>query len=242
VVEIKCPACGAEGRAKKEYIQTRLVCRKCLRVFHVTLSGKAVPGEPPVTGQTSNAGSYDAVAPDRTQKVDQWFDRASKRLFSPTSLILAVGLVLIAMATALFSNRRPETLHDRVAMAARAAVQRDLRTVRELAAAGTEIDVDSWYLSIRSKCDDLLQQLGSKKLAVETEVRQLDPAKERAEVVAHVSIEEDLQRKGINLPDASITVMPTGPTLSLPMAWNSEGWAGWRLDGKRTQELSKPRP
>ncbi|MGZ6057713.1 MAG: hypothetical protein ACXWOV_19350 [Isosphaeraceae bacterium] len=47
MLAIKCPACGAEGRASKEKIQTRLVCRKCLRVFHVTPSGKTVLGACP---------------------------------------------------------------------------------------------------------------------------------------------------------------------------------------------------
>ena len=53
MLAIKCPACGAEGRASKEKIQTRLVCRKCLRVFHVTPSGKTVLGEPPAPGRTA---------------------------------------------------------------------------------------------------------------------------------------------------------------------------------------------
>ena len=105
MIEITCPACGAEGRAPNHKILTRLVCRKCLKFFHVTPSGKAVLGEPPVTGQTSIAGSHATAAPDRAQKVDHWLDRASKRLFSPTSLILAVGLILVAVVAIFFSCR-----------------------------------------------------------------------------------------------------------------------------------------
>jgi len=120
--EIECPACGAAGRAPKQKIQTRLVCKKCLKVFYVTPSGKTVLGEPPATGQTATGVSPGRAQPDRTQKVDQWFDRASKRLFSPTSLILTVGLML-AVAAVYFSVWRPESLEYRVAQAARAAVQ-----------------------------------------------------------------------------------------------------------------------
>ena len=132
MLAIKCPACGAEGRAPKEKIQRRLVCRKCLRVFHVTPSGKTVLGEPPAPGQTSTAVSYAKAAPDPGEKVDQWFDRASKRFFLPTSLILTVGLILLAVAATLFTPRRPESLQDRVARAAKAAVEGDLQTIREL--------------------------------------------------------------------------------------------------------------
>jgi hypothetical protein len=243
MLAIKCPACGAEGRASKEKIQTRLVCRKCLKVFHVTPSGKTVLGAPPGTGQTSTAVSRRKAAPDPDRKVDQWFDRASKRFFSPTSLILTVGLILLAVAAALFTPRRPESLQDRVARAARAAVEGDLQTVRELAATGTAGGVITWYITIRPQCDGLLQRLGSRKLAVESEVKQ-DPAREWTDVVAHVSIieEEKLERRGNVLPDASIVVAPTGQPVSLLMAWNSEGRAGWRLEGNRTLELFKAQP
>jgi hypothetical protein len=85
--------------------------------------------------------------------------------------------------------------------------------------------------------------LGSRKLAVETEVKQQDPAQEWTEVVALVSIEEqELERRGNVLPDASIVMAPTGQPVSLPMAWKSEGRAGWRLDGNRTLELFKAQP
>ena len=245
MLAIKCPACGAEGRASKEKIQTRLVCRKCLRVFHVTPSGKTVLGEPPAPGQTATAVSRAKAAPDPGQKVDQWFDRASKRFFLPTSLILTVGLILLAVAATLFTPRRPESLQDRVARAAKAAVEGDLQTIRELAATGTAGGAVTWYITIRPQCDELLRRLGSRKLAVETEIKQQDPAQEWTDVVAHVSIEEkeELERRGNALPDASIMMAPTGQPVSLPMAWKSEGWwAGWQLDGNRTLELFKAQP
>src|SRR5271157_1653098 len=174
--EIECPACGAAGRAPKQKIQTRLVCRKCLKVFYVTPSGKTVLGEPPATGQTATAVSPGRAQPDRTQKVDQWFDRASKRFFLPTSLILTVGLILLAVAATLFTPRRPESLQDRVARVAKAAVEGDLQTIRELAATGTAGGAVTWCITIRPQCDELLKRLGSRKLAVETEVKQQDPA------------------------------------------------------------------
>ena len=87
MIEIQCPACGAAGRAPKDKIQTRLVCRKCLKIFHVTPTGKTVLGEPPVTGQSLIAGSHETTAIDSTQKVDQWFERTSKE----TVLALHLG-------------------------------------------------------------------------------------------------------------------------------------------------------
>jgi len=238
MIAIKCPACGAEGRAPNDKVLTRLVCKKCLRVFHVTPSGKSVLGEPPGTGQTSLAQSR--VAPDRTLEVDQWFARAWKRFSSPTSLILTAGLILLAVVAASFSSWRPESLQDRVARAARAAVQGDLKTIEELAATGTDTYMGPWYVSIRPQSDELLQRLGSSKLAVETEVKQQDSGQGGVEVIAWVSTSEDLERKGRALPDPTIVAASANPLpISLPMFWKYEGWGGWRLDLKRSLELSK---
>jgi len=92
MIEIKCPACGAEGRASKEKIQTRLVCRKCLRVFHVTPSGKTVLGEPPAPGQTSTAVSRAKAAPDPGQKVDRLNPPQATRLQPVVRRVSPVGL------------------------------------------------------------------------------------------------------------------------------------------------------
>ncbi len=159
MIGIKCPACGAEGRAPNDKILTRLICKKCLKIFHVTPSGKSVLGEPPGISQTSLAQSR-VAASDRTQKFDQWFERASKRFSSPTSLILAAGLILLAVVAATFSSWRPESLQDRVARAAKAAVQGDLKTIEELAATGTDTYMGPWYVSIRHQSDCAVGAIG----------------------------------------------------------------------------------
>lgn len=236
---IKCPACGAEGRAPKEKILTRLVCKRCLIVFHVTPSGRTVLGEPPATGQRSIAGAHED-APDNTQKVDQWFDRVSKSFFSPKSLIFTASLILLVGAVAFFFQG-PETLQFRAARAARAAVQGDPRTLRELAATGTVADVYEWYILIRPQCEELRQRLSSSKLEIDTEVKRQDSDQGWVEVIARVHTVENLERRGFGLPDQSIVTAVNSP-MYLTMVWKSEGWGGWRLDGKRTQELSQTAP
>jgi hypothetical protein len=56
------------------------------------------------------------------------------------------------------------------------------------------------------------------------------------DVVARVSSDESLDRKGGALPDPtlSLTSPASSQMLSLSMTWRSEGWSGWRLDGRRT--------
>src|SRR5271168_1001252 len=46
MIEMACPRCGAGGRVPRDKLKTRLVCKKCLQVFHLTAAGVAVIGEP----------------------------------------------------------------------------------------------------------------------------------------------------------------------------------------------------
>ncbi len=241
MAEIQCPACGAAGRAPKGKVQTRLICKKCLKVFHVAPSGRTVLGEPPAPGQTPTPGSPRTA--DRSQEVDRWFERITRIVLSPLSLFLVIGVILLAVLAALFAPRHQETLQECVARAAKATVEGDMQAIRELATAETVGDAVNWYIMLRPQCDNMLQHLGPRKLAVETEVKQQDLAERSVEVVAQVSMYEELERKGNALPDPSIVPVETGqPTLSLAMAWKMEGRGGWKLNGTRTMELWKPAP
>src|SRR5271163_69933 len=51
MIEMACPRCGAAGRVPNDRINVRLVCKKCLQVFHLKPGGVAVLGEPPVQKQ-----------------------------------------------------------------------------------------------------------------------------------------------------------------------------------------------
>jgi hypothetical protein len=183
------------------------------------------------------------AAPDRVQEVDQWFDRVSRTFFSPMSLLIAMGLILLAAATAFLSLRRSETLQDRVTRVAEAVVHGDLQTIRSLASTATTEDAVKWYDSVRTQCDGLRQHLSSHKLVVEVEVKRQDAEQESADVVARMDSKETLERKAGALPDPFITITtPIRQTVSLPMAWKSERWGGWRLDGKRTLEVTSVVP
>lgn len=238
MIEMNCPACGAEGRVPSEKVNTRLVCRKCLKVFHLTPSGRAVLGEPG-PDPAAAAHSKDSAL-DPTLEVDQWLDRLAKRLTSPATLAIAAGLILLLAILSFTSLRKSETLEDRVSKVATAAFQGDLQTIRELAATGTSEDAVKWYGAIRTQCDEFRQKLGSRRLKVDVTIKHQDSEQAPAEVVAVLDSDDQLERRGSSLPDPLSTVSTSVEhTLSLPMWWRTEGWSGWRLDGKRTLELAE---
>ncbi|QEH33057.1 hypothetical protein OJF2_15530 [Aquisphaera giovannonii] len=241
MIEIQCPACGAAGRAPADKVNSRLICRKCLKAFHVTASGRTVLGDPPDPG-AAHTPTHELHAPDETEKVDQWFEKVGRALVSPTSAMIALALAaVIGLVAYRALQKPPETLEERAARVARAAVHGDLRTIHDASIPGTDSEATRWYDSVRSQCDDFRQRLGSGQFRVEVGVRQREEPAGTAETVANIQPEETIERKGNALPDPTLTLAPSaGNWLSLPMAWKAEGSAGWKLDPRKTLDLAGP--
>jgi hypothetical protein len=241
MIEMKCPACGAEGRAPKDKINTRLVCKKCLRVFHLTPSGRAVAGEPPQVAVPV------AKVADTTEKLelaldfDRWSERFRKFVFSP-KLLAALGAIIVLGAGYLFmAVFRSETLETRASRLAKATVNGDLSTLLDLSATGTSEDVVKWYIAIQPQCVDLKKTLQSPP-AVEVVVNKQDDVKGTADVTARVASEEALGKKRDRVPDETISTFALDKIFELPLSLTSEGLEGWRLDGKRTLEALPKTP
>ena len=112
MIEMKCPGCGAGGRVPREKKNTRMVCKKCLKVFHLSPSGTPVLGEPPEPkdapkervqegsrgGGIEFGGSFD----DLTQK----FSKIKlPRISGAAAGIAAVVILLAALGIWLFARQ-----------------------------------------------------------------------------------------------------------------------------------------
>jgi len=111
-----------------------------------------------------------------------------------------------------------------------------------MAASGTEADAERWYDAIRARCDELRQRVGSHQLAVDLSIKPEESGSGNSDVVARVTADENLERRGAAIPDPTLTLTASTGSLILPMSWRSEGWSGWRLDGKRSLELAGTTP
>jgi len=233
---MKCPACGVVGRISKEKVNTRLVCRKCLRVFHLTPSGRAVLGEPPQTAAAPAKAPREGFQLDLSLDVPPWLSRIGRVVFSPRVMAVVGGLVLLVGGYELVSFLRGESLQERTRKVARAAVIGDLGTLLDLTALGTGDDMIKWYTAVRPQCDQLKGVLRTPDPHVEVFVSNQDSSSGTAEVVARINAQEP--STGAVSPGAGA---PFGPysassSIELPLALTSEGMGGWMLDGTRTLE------
>ena len=173
MIEIHCPACGAEGRTTKEKINTRLVCRKCFVAFHITPSGRALLGDPPLMGGESRETAGTAE-PDRTQEVDQWFERLSGALFSPRTAMLVAGLIVLISVRQCTRGARPSRIVSR-----RSPARLTTATPRPRIPGGGRNceDVIKWNDAIQYQLDQVRKSLGNMPPSINVEVRRQDTSK-----------------------------------------------------------------
>jgi len=242
MMEIKCPSCGVVGRVSKGKVNTRLVCNKCLKIFHVTSTGRTVLGEPPQAAVTAVKAPRGKVEFGFGLDIPPWLGRFTKLVFSPKVLAVVGGLILLASGYIAISILRGESLQERTVKLARAAVTGDLGTLLELTATGTGDEMLKWYVIVRPQCDEFKGVLQTPTPFVEVIVNKEDSNNGTASVVARVNSEDPLTRTGTRIPGTTITSFAANKSIELPLELTSEGMGGWRLDGKRTFEAIPKKP
>jgi hypothetical protein len=237
--DIKCPGCGAFGRVPRDKMNTRLVCKKCLRVFHMSPSGKPVLGEPPAQ---KDAPKERAPRESAGAELAGSFDELASRLgkiklpqISLRTLGISAGIVLVAaLGFWLFMK---QSLEQRAMRVAEAIINTDMKTVIDLSVPGTELDTIRWYNDAYRQYLDLKLTLGGIDARVKLKILS-DGSSGPAVVVAQLSSE------GTRLDWATLaeTTQPI-PSLSsskgsldLTLYMEKDFWGNWILDGKRTAE------
>jgi hypothetical protein len=242
MIEMKCPACGVVGRVSKDKVNTRLVCKKCLKVFHLTPTGRSVLGEPPQAAVTAIKAPREKVELDFGLNVPPWLGRFAKLVFSPVVLAVVGGVILLAGGYYAVSVLRGESLQERTMKVARAAVMGDLGALLELTSTDTGEDMLKWYSATRSECDELKGALQTPTPFVEVIVNKEDTSNGTASVVARINSQEPLTGQGGRIPGASVSSFSPNRSIELPLQFTSEGLSGWKLDGKRTFEAIPKKP
>jgi len=237
MIPMNCPSCDAEGRIPNDKINTTLVCKKCLKSFHVKPSGRAVIGEARPDGTASARPEVDPSLIDRSADVDQWFAKlgASARRFARYAAVLAVVLVGYGLYRTFL---HPVGLEEQSLRAASAIARNDLSTIREMAFDGTSDEAVEWYDSIHPEFKQQLRTAPSVVPKLEIVSVRRDPATSTAEVVTRLSLVEPEGRMGIVAASTSIGSLG-GLSVEVAFVMVDCGWGGWRLDGKRTNEAAR---
>ncbi len=232
MIEMQCPACHAGGRVPREKVGTRLVCRKCLRVFYLSPSHQAILGEPP---PPKDAGKQ--RAPKEEFDIDLGMDALRSKINKfklPDPRILAAVAALILVGGAAFWLFSRQSLEVRARIVADAIKSSDMKQIIDIAVPGTENDLILWYADVYKQYLNLKLVLGQDAaVTIHTTgdsrggssmvVAQFAMPGARAE---NPALAESLQ------PIPSLSHIKN--TLDVPLFFVVDGYGNWVLDGKRT--------
>lgn len=234
MIIMNCPACDAEGRIPNDKINTTLVCKKCLKTFHIKPSGRAVIGAAPPTGATALRAEVDPHGVDHTQDVDQWFEKVNTSFHKLARYATVFAVFLVAYGG--YRLIQPASLDEQAIKTATAIARNDLTAIREMALEGTSDKAVAWFDALHPEYKNLIQT--SPSIVARTEILDVKRDRGTAEVLARISLADAVGRRGVAVPDAS-AASASGMSVEVPFVLADRGWSGWRLDGKRTFEASR---
>ncbi len=242
MIEMKCPSCGAGGRLPREKVNSRLTCKRCLRVFHLTPSGQAVLGEPappkdaPKPRAPREGPDYQTVAAfdDLTSKLTKLKIPA----IPPRTIAIVAGVLVVGLLVYWFFSRQSIEARSE-AVAACLKKPELMRDVIALASSGTEMDTIKWYNEAYKKFAELSVALGGLDPSVKLNVH--EPSQGGGTMVDVTYYNGGPRKEGTAIIDAlqpvpSLANSDAKLTLSVSLCFVSDAFGNWQLDGTRTLE------
>ncbi|AMV39388.1 hypothetical protein [Planctomyces sp. SH-PL62] len=240
MITMNCPSCGAEGRVPKDKVNTRLLCKKCLKSFHLTPEGRVVAGSPHESGKALHLIPEAHVLDHVEEEVDHWVERLRRSVPWIAAAVLVLGLVVGGLAVLRAS--RPLPFDEQAARIAQALIRNDLKTLRGLSVSGTDDAVAEWAEAVRPEFQEHTESSQTAAPRVEVVRSHQDVGPGLREAFASIHTDQAVGRMGFAVPDVSTSMKSTG-AVEVPMILAGDDRWGWRLDGGRTLEaFRKSRP
>jgi len=185
MIDLECPNCGRTGSVPNDKSNTRLVCKKCHIVFHVSPTGRSIMGEPPPAGKekdkdkvkTHAYGHAVSVADLKQADWAEGFFQGSLQRVKGMVAVLVVGL--LGLGYMMFAGGTPDPLTLRAQQTADALVGGNESTVQGFSLSRTYDDTGKWYKLIASLLNDLKKASMDRKTQASVFIVEEDHASKR---------------------------------------------------------------
>jgi hypothetical protein len=231
MIEMKCPSCGAAGRIPPYKVNVRLVCKKCLKAFHITSTHRAVLGDPPVAKDAPKG----KAGYEKTEAIDEMAAKLSS-IKLPTVSPRTLGMIVVAclLTGCLYWLFSRQSLETRSNIVANCLVNGEMKTVIDICLQGTETDAIMWYADVAKKYNVLRMSLGEDP---GVNIQLPEESKDGASLVIAT-----YSRRGTRIASSelveSLHPVPSrsnsDATMQVPLFWVKDTWGNWVLDGKKT--------
>jgi hypothetical protein len=211
MIEMSCPRCGAGGRVPRDKVNARLVCKKCLQVFHLNKSHHPVIGEPPIIKEVpKQRAPREGIELDLSGLGGLGEKLAKIKLPDPKTLGIVAGVLLVVgLLWWIFSKESIEKRSDALIKAIRHG---DVDVAVNMALPGTEMDAMKWLIDVHKEYLELKLNIGNFDPGVKVQVQTGSDGSGSQSLL-------EFSREGAT---------SSGPT--------PDTWGTWRIDAKRTAE------
>jgi hypothetical protein len=222
----------------RDRVNSRLVCKKCLQVFHLSPSLTVVSGEPPERKEATQARAPRERATLELPELGGLGDKLAKiKLPDPKIVGVTLGVLLIVgFFWWLFSKPSVEKRAETLAAAIR---KLDMDAAVAMAMPGTEMEAMSWVGDVYKKYVDLKLKIGNIDPGVKIQVQENSDGSAQSLMVFS---REGAVSTGPMSVEQAAAIDPASASekrsLELVVVWARDTWGTWRLDGKRTVEVA----
>ncbi|MFO0910340.1 MAG: zinc ribbon domain-containing protein [Isosphaeraceae bacterium] len=242
-IDMECPQCGAPGSVPRDRAHSRLVCKKCHAVFHLTPLGRPVLGEPPVTEPKRDDHHHPPASPaDRNTEFELPFSRTAG-LSAILAVLLVVGLGYGGLTV--YSRTRPagQSVTPRAEAVANAIAHESLETLKPASLPGSEEAASRFFEMARHVLAPVRANSPTKEVDAKVLVLELIENKTRAQVVGYFTARKGTARDQ-QIAEAEAAAAPTGTTRTNSadlMLWFAKDPNGdWKFDPARSAMSSRP--
>ena len=233
MIDMTCPSCGRAGRVPRDKVNTRLVCKKCNRVFHLTATGVPLLGEPPAvkTGAAQRPGREPSNA-TAGEKADWRAMLPEGGLnVSRRSLIIGVSALLILGGLYFYSNMPTETLEDKTKDVGYALAGNDIATIRGLASSNTAADAESWARGVHDLLERKRVSWTNKEVRTQGNVIEQNRRQSRGESMIVLFPDAATARNNQIASEADMGGPMSKNAIMISVYWTLDSLGKWHLDG-----------
>jgi hypothetical protein len=238
MIEMSCPRCGAGGRVPRDKVNSRLVCKKCLQVFHLSPSLQAVIGEPPAPSKKELA--KERAPRERIELELPGFEGLGNKLSKiklPDAKIVGVTAAVL-LAVGFFWWLLSKKSVDQQSHSLAGAIRKlDMDTAVALAMPGTEMETMAWVGDVYKQYLDLKLAIGNLEPGVQIQAHENSDGS--AQSLMQFSREGAVSTGPLSVEQAASLGPQSAETkrsMELVVYWAKDTWGTWRLDGKRTHD------
>ncbi|MDR3633924.1 MAG: hypothetical protein P4L84_08975 [Isosphaeraceae bacterium] len=236
MIDVTCPKCGGMGRAPREKVNTRLVCKKCHALFHISPSGRTLLGDPPLQpANDRQRGRADAPSPSKP--ASDWKDSLPEFTMTGRSAVVAL-IVLVVGGAAYFVMTRPgENLADRAKVVAQDFADGGLDRLKSGALSGTVDELVQWYGQSHRQFEELKKEWAGREVLVGVLVIEENPRLRSGQVTAILAPSKPSARDASLHGSADVGGLANKP-VEIMFYFTPDAWGKWRVDGKKMLERS----